>query len=282
MGWSNQQTDELVIPPGAGPGEYRTIYGGTPPAELEADGLLSVSRRIYTNDLDTYWYEGIKPNGSQRLIVRGWVINGVVNETQADVYSTGLGTTQLQFDTGVWIGSQSNEGRLVLANPEVTVWYSVDPNFQVGALGIGDRDLISSTAGSGAIGAEAVVLTGRTIDWVQNRVYRVTVAAHVIGSLAANLVFFRIRKTNLAGTVLADNMNFDITNTHGRWCQFEVHIAGPDGFSPNYSGNIVLTAQASAGTISITGANTTRRYMAVTDVGDVAPSTGYSTPIRIN
>jgi hypothetical protein len=93
-GWSNTGLDELVIPSGATSG-IRTVYGGTTPAELTAYGLSTVSRRIYTADADTYWFEGFQTAGSNQRIIRGWVINGVVTVTETEIYSTGLGNIQL-------------------------------------------------------------------------------------------------------------------------------------------------------------------------------------------
>ncbi len=275
MGWSNNETDELVIPPGAQDGEYRTIYGGTPPAELVAEGLVTVSRRVYTDQEGYYYFEGLKPSGSNYQFVSGWVSPGDVNIVQLNIYSPNLDLVQLHWDAGMWIGNQSLEGQLIIYNPSIPVTQSESP-FRAQDMHIGTVDFVSQASNTGNIGAEAVVLTSNTINWREDRIYCIRFQCTAIGS--ANIRgIFRIRKTNLAGAILADNLQFHILTTETT-CQFEVHVSGPQ--NADFSGAICVTAQASAGVLLIQGSDTNRFYLKVLDHGD---STDYDdVPKQIN
>jgi hypothetical protein len=265
-GWSNTGLDELVIPSGATSG-IRTVYGGTTPAELTAYGLSTVSRRIYTADADTYWFEGFQTAGSNQRIIRGWVINGVVTVTETEIYSTGLGNIQLTFDQKFIIGGDDN-GLLRLENPEVQIYQN--GNTETTHLHTGTRYHKELTASVGPVAAETALITTDDFTWQNGRVWELTWGANLVGSVVASgRAHFRIRKTNVAGALLLDGFTMDIVNTHSRWGQFTAYLAN-SSFNSTYTGAVCLTITPLGGaSVTVTGSASTRPYFDIKDAGDV-------------
>lgn len=137
----------------------------------------------------------------------------------------------------------------------------------------------ASTGATGAIGAEAVTLTGSAMTFVDGRCYEVSWGGNVFGSVAAPgaFAFLRFRQTNLAGAVKA-------------FVQVHLPAAGAQNYTSgtirirratgagNLTDNLVFTAQASAGTVTWSGAATDVRYFTVKDCGD---ETDYPNAITI-
>lgn len=132
-------------------------------------------------------------------------------------------------------------------------------NYIVGRPGRRDLlDRVDSAVSSAAIGAEAVVLTGNPVLWINNRAYRVKIRSATTSSIT-NVVQYRIRQTNLTGTVL--HLTQDLGNTTGFTMYDEMVIVRTGG--TDLLDNLVLTVSASTGTVTMTGGATFVRYLEV-------------------
>lgn len=136
-----------------------------------------------------------------------------------------------------------------------------------------------SVAATAAIGAEAVVLTTPAMTFVDGRCYEVTWAGNVFGSVAAPgaFGFLRIRQTNLAGAIKAFTQVHLPAAGAQNYTISTIRIRRTTG-AGNLNGNLVLTAQASAGTVTFSGAATDVRYLNVKDCG---AETDYGNAITI-
>ena len=127
--------------------------------------------------------------------------------------------------------------------------------------------LISSTTGSGAIGAETVILTSPDMQWQTGRAYEVIAQSQPAGSIANNTALYSIRRTNLAGTVLA-TWAAQMNNTPGVSDTVLSRTIIRNNTSINIAENIVLTLAAVGGGTITDGAGATQvRYMEVRDAG---------------
>jgi hypothetical protein len=130
----------------------------------------------------------------------------------------------------------------------------------------GFLDRVDSTANTAAIGAEAVVLTGNSVTFRNNRAYEILVKGRLTSSVA-NISSVRTRKTNLAGASLAyDQVQFSAAQSTSYYYRNIIkRVAGTD-----LTDNLVLTLAASAGTVIGVAAADAVRYMEVRDCGDAA------------
>ena len=122
-----------------------------------------------------------------------------------------------------------------------------------------------STSAGSATTTEAVQLTSSTFTAVANRYYRVTYYEPlvIIGGLQPSYLGFRVRLTNLAGTILAtEEPEAMPTPSDGQIINFQ--------FVTTFSaGSTVLVATAYTGTnsASLYGSATVRRQLIVEDLG---------------
>jgi len=133
--------------------------------------------------------------------------------------------------------------------------------------GRGRRDYVSSTAASAAIGVEATVLTGNSINWIDGRCYSVTMHGFTLASVG-NVCAYRIRKTNLAGATLQIIRQDQLlaTGTVGVMEEASCQIKRASG-AGNLAANIVLTLAASAGTCTMDANTTYPRWLEIRDIG---------------
>lgn len=137
-------------------------------------------------------------------------------------------------------------------------------------IGLGFVGADGSKANSSAIGTtETAVLTTGTIDFLDNRAYRVEWGPNLQFSTAgrANV---RVRQNSDSGNLLSlfvPEATATATPTaHGGTC----HVVNTSGAT--ISDVLVLTLQATAGTVLQNGSATTPRYLTVVDIGDASPS----------
>jgi hypothetical protein len=117
--------------------------------------------------------------------------------------------------------------------------------------GRGYRDDVASTASSVAIGVEAVVHTSNTFTWKNGRAYKVSWHQEPNPTASPTFVVMRIRRTNLAGALLVEDVTalpVAVQTTSQNW-SVVVNRSGAD-----VTDNIVLTAGTGAGTVTMFGA----------------------------
>jgi len=147
-------------------------------------------------------------------------------------------------------------------------------NFIVGAVS-GTNQLvnrISSVTSTGAIGAEAVVLTGTKFPWGAGRAYEVTFAQETSGSVASNTAFFTVRRTNLAGAIKF-GAAFLMNTVIGTSQHCEARFIIRNGGTSTLIDNLVLTLQTvGAGTVTGAGGGAFSfvRYLEIREAGVAA------------
>jgi len=120
--------------------------------------------------------------------------------------------------------------------------------------------LNSATATDATITAEEVQITGSSFTAVAGRNYKITYfEPNPTGG--TGYFAFRIRQTNLAGTVL--NTAYQ---TAGASIERQSHLIWVGTFSAG-TVNVVATAQQTAGTGSLVRASTVVAYLLVEDIG---------------
>jgi hypothetical protein len=101
----------------------------------------------------------------------------------------------------------------------------------------------------------------------------------VTGSVANNTAKFKIRRTNLAGAILANDMNFQMSAVAGTETYCETRSLIKNNSGADISSAICLTVLASAGTVTSLGAADRLRLVEVRDLGRSV--TDYPSAIQI-
>lgn len=278
----------LTLPMGAGAGSSRMVLGPDIPPLLSGFyntfGVVYACELAYA-DATTYMYRVWMRDNLSGLTAtgQGWVSGSTVKE-ESLAYVPGA---SFNAAFGLLIGNALNAAPVygfttsfrgvfgAKLNPSdtgysaVTVENTVD--FLIGSRsqGRGMLDRVSSVASTGAIGAEAVVLTGNNVVWRSNRAYECIFNPHTSGSIASNNGFYTIRKTNLAGTILGavETVNSP-TIGNGNSCLARIVLV--NATAADVTANIVLTLQAvGGGTINDSGGGVYNfvRYLEVRDCG---------------
>jgi hypothetical protein len=118
----------------------------------------------------------------------------------------------------------------------------------------------TATATDASITAEEVQITGSSFTAVANRYYKITYFEPNPNG-GTGYFAFRIRQTNLAGTVL--NTAYQ---TVGAGIERQSHLVWVGTFSAG-TVNVVATAQQTAGTGSLVRSSTVVAYLLVEDIG---------------
>lgn len=126
------------------------------------------------------------------------------------------------------------------------------------------KDRVSSTANSGAIGAETVILTGNFMTFKAGRAYRVCWAQRLDHSAAQTSVV-RVRRTDISGTQLSFWQS-QVLGTVGITYYYEFRVKVLTG-SNDVTDNLVQTLSTATGTTTARGAADTVRYMEIWDAG---------------
>jgi hypothetical protein len=125
-----------------------------------------------------------------------------------------------------------------------------------------------STANSGAVGAEAVVLTITNCQFRAGRAYGISIHSDVTASVA-NVGTYQVRMPSLVGTVVAIPWQGPVAvgaaNNDG--VNKTVYVRRPQSYG-DFTSDVVLTLSATVGTITATAGATFVRYMQIDDVGD--------------
>jgi hypothetical protein len=138
-------------------------------------------------------------------------------------------------------------------------------------------DFVSSAANTATAtaGVEAVCLTGNVITWLNGRAYRIEFHQLETPAAGAGFVEFRVRRTNIAGTVLLDDVFMPPLAGVRTTCQASGYVVNNSGAA--IVDNIVFDH---VGSVNVTGFGTTTslRWMSVTEAG---PSSKYPLAIQI-
>lgn len=134
------------------------------------------------------------------------------------------------------------------------------------AAAVGDvLDFVSSTANTAvaAAGVEAICLTSDTVTWQDKSAYKVEFHQLEVAAVAGGFVEFRIRRNNIAGTLLLDDV-FALPTTVRTTCQ-------ASGIVVNNSGAAIVDKIVfdHVGSVNISGfgATTSLRWLSITHVG---------------
>ncbi len=135
------------------------------------------------------------------------------------------------------------------------------------SLSRGYRNRVISAISSAAVAAETVVMSLPAFDYKAGRAYEVKITGQFALSAAANQAIFRIRKTNAAGQLLADYGRSVSTTVNGTALNL-ANINFTVGAAADVNAVLVLTAQATAGTVQVFAGAGFPRKVEVWDVGD--------------
>lgn len=131
---------------------------------------------------------------------------------------------------------------------------------------------VSSVAGTGAIGAEAVILTLPSATYRNGRAYRFRYKFHNTATVLNSLATAQVRRTNLAGVVV-DGADFGNGAGTGGTHFNEFYLINNTG--ANIARVFVLTLQSfGGGTVTVTGAANFRYYFESEDCGAAADFAG--------
>lgn len=127
-----------------------------------------------------------------------------------------------------------------------------DPDLKAYGISLprGKRNGVIMATSTGAVGTtETVIATFPNMDFRAGRAYEMRNIGIATMSAAANTAAFRFRKTNTAGQQLANYGNWGVSTTTGE----AIHQTGRvfTVGSADVNATIVLTAQASAGTVTV-------------------------------
>lgn len=271
----------LTLPAGAQPGSPAIILGPDVPADLQAyytgRGFPVASAIIYRLDASTYVYEAALAPGATESHARGWSDTGTIYETEFSFFSPPV-PANVGFQLGapgagifVTVGLSTRA-----ADRLVEFWrfaqsqtVQIFGGWEVDAVSQsrGRVDRVSSVANTAAIGAETVILTGNSITWKAGRAYEVIYRGLPFASIASNFAVYRIRRNNLAGTLLAINqweMNVNAVSAQNILNRVIIR----NNTAADIIDNIVLTLEATGGgTVTDQGGATFVRYLEIRDCG---------------
>ena len=286
-GWTNELITSLILPTNAGPNDARLVLGPDIPTELVTYySVATVTAAILGYaDATHYQYRAylyIAGTGEESL-VEGWVSSGQVYEEMSYYLDPASGIPRTMA-IGDFYGTRADGIQVFVTGvPTAPVGYALGTNvssFDIGAgvdltctsvsQGRGITQIASSTGSSAAFAAEAISLTASNVVFKQYRTYRVEFGTQITASLATNTGQFRLRKTNLAGTVWGDAAAFGpsgaAANINSQGCFHIRRNVGSD-----LTATVVLTlAPSGGGTVTHVGSTTGPRYLLIRDVGAYA------------
>lgn len=255
MGWTNDQTDSLTLPPGA-TGAPRIFLGGNDPFALAAGAVAAIMLYWLVDEAFMIWIKNTSPTQGFFQIANTDA-TGIVAEYVTGTYdeSNGNATLTLGFvdtfeivaTTVLVNGSPIGGGG---SNPPTSYDYR--------------------TTNSAAIGAtETVILTIPSTLYTPGRAYELKVGGRVQGSVA-NAATFRARLGTTTGGVLFATFGaapVNVATANGAAAVDFSRYVQVDAGDPPLTSAIVITMFCNTGTATaIAGANEPF-YAELTDVG---------------
>ena len=280
----------LIAPPFAGPDDPSVVIGLTGadlPPELVAYYLAEPSGAatlimvsLYKKDSNEYTYDGLILIGTFPLRVFGGYDGVAVKETYrinnfGDMsygFRSAIGTPSLMQMYGTLLAIREGDPSVpydrgwLTINQGTSFSGTVDGRFTIDGRdqARGLKAWIASAANTAAVAAEAIVLTSPAFTIRTGRAYMVSYAGRLASSIA-QIASTRVRLTNLAGAslIFAQYQRLGVESSHeDHTSYFRRTAAGDLTFSV-----VVLTYQASAGTVTGIGAADGLRYLKVEDCG---------------
>lgn len=274
----------LILPWGAGPNSPAVVLGETIPAELQTfytttTGLGPViAVKIMRVDAVTYVYEALVNQGSLLPLMCVGTVSGT---DVTELYQ--IKDARMEFDTlpESFFPCQYEFGRGDGVFPigqggYVSLLADVDWKLDTisAPRGYRIRDVFSG-ANVNTTGAEAIIGTSDTMNFLQDRAYRIGMACLVESATSAVYVL-RLRTVNAAGQIL---LQFGDNSRGGagasRYEQREVIVRNSSG--GDISKAVVLTGAGGTGAnpMIYSHASTAPRTVTVEDIGAAANFTDY-------
>ncbi|MGE5827529.1 MAG: hypothetical protein ACM30G_04090 [Micromonosporaceae bacterium] len=290
MGWGPAPLTTLNVPEDFAPGDPHFTAGPDIPAELtayyngSAYNFPVVFALLSYFDADSYRYDvtlGPLDEGAGNTFPHGYgfVVNGTVYEESLNSIAepaphqriinwggvTSQGTTPFGFTFG---DGTAAEEEAFIAGKYLNI--GSDTDFEIGGQSQGRGFVCQgvTNANSAAAGAETVVMTTTAGTFRDGRVFRAVINSGYFGSVANNAIL-RVRKTNIAGTVLFLLRTPPIPLVAAT-CQFLFEAMFMNNSGAGITDSLAVTLQASAGTVTQAASATGQRYIHVFDHGSTA------------
>lgn len=276
----------LTIPPFAGPNDQSIIIGqsaqsGTVYAELAAlyaPGVVVGAIIQQESRFDYVYLAYVNPTIGPSF----WAVGGIesVGLVISEAFRVAPGTIgsvcRTIFNGRVFLVSTTNEvsnGAVFTIVSGGTIAIALGGAYTIDGVSAprGRKDFVSSTASTGAIGAETVTLTGNSITWVAGRAYEVIFHNPALNPTVGGITALQsIRRNNVAGTLVANVLAHEMNATAGVTEAVTERVIIRNNTGSDINDNIVLTLTATASTITSTAGSNRVRYMEIRDCGAAA------------
>ena len=256
MGWTNQQTDSITVPPSAGPNDAPRIYiGPNDPFALIAGAIASIMMYWDVDEAFMLWIT--KPTPTQGYFqIANTDATGIVAEYVTGTYDESNGNATLTLG---FVDSIEFVATTVLIN-----------GTPISGGGGAPTSSVSVTSNSGAISSETVIMTIPSTTYQSGRAYRLEVRGKLQAS-TANTGTLRVRfGTTTGGTLIATLGGVPVTATGtnpAAGFNFEVYLKVDSG-DPDVTTAMAITLASSTGTDTLLAGSNEPAYAVTYDVGD--------------
>lgn len=252
MGWTNQQTNSITLPPGS-LGAPRIFIGSDDPFAIAAGALAAIM--FYWETDEAFMLDVFEVGADEgHLRFSNTDASGVTATYLECIYDEATGVATLQVGWGV----------------NAVDFSGGDLQYDTVSLSRNNRSVISSGANSAAVGAETVVLTVPSGTYLSGRAYAVRIGGRIIGSVMQNARMILRQGTTIAGTLLIDFGAFPVTAAGSPVAAHACRYIKVDSADPDLTTSFVLTLQATAGTATHGATGNDPRFVEVVDAGDQA------------
>jgi hypothetical protein len=294
-GWTQDDPDTLVLPPGAGPDDPQLRIGDPPALLAQYYATTALSKAILTGalifqfDANRYWYlaGGTTPITHAPVMVVGEVSGTTLADIRELYYSVRSGANVVQIyganggsDSTLSIGSgtAATIGELVIQPFSFMQLYGQLQMFGAdGGLGnnhsrsVGRGNVFNfiTSGSSPVIGTTETVAfnTGQGAVFNPNRVYKLEFTANFLPSAATNAVIVRVRLNTSTGTqILTVRFYPGIATTIPQSTFLYFGCSTPAGITAT---NVYITMDSSAGTMQISGTANAPCILAFDDIGSL-------------
>ncbi len=248
MGWTNQQSNSLTLPPSGG--VPRIFLGADDPFATAAGALAAIM---------FYW----DPDEAFMIDVRQVGSTGYLRFTNTD--ATGIVATYLEFAYNELTGFTTLTIGFVDQLDVVAETWNLNGVSQSLGYGYYDYDTVSSAA----ISAETVIMILSSETYTPGRAYRVEVRGRVQGSVANNAIF-RMRFGTTTGGFLFCTFGAVPISVAGATTAAAVNLeryVQVDGGDPPLTTAFCITMASNTGTVTALAAANEPFYVTIRDVG---------------
>lgn len=248
MGWTNQQSKDLVIPPSGG--VPRIFLGSGDPFATAAGALAAIM--FYWDPDEAFMIDVSESGTTGKFRITNTDATGIVADFLQFTYdeSTGDAHTILGFTDTLEI---------------VATDWLLNGISQSQGYGYYDYD----TSSSAAISAESVILILSTETYFSGRAYRIEVRGRVQGSVANNAIFRLRYGSSTAGSLIATLGAVPIT-VAGATTAAAVNLdryLQIDGADPDLTSAFCITMASNTGTVTALAGSNEPFYVTIRDVG---------------